>query len=257
MTSPFNSFGAVNASVLTKFALAGYIPTADEFGGTPAIDDAISDAVHDVVQAMPATVRDALQLPSLMKIEARAAAGQTTARIRLVPLVAGKVHIWRGNPVQFTSEPVLATNPWRGVGWNGTAGGIVSPTPPGPTWEIADDAFSVDLATGIVTLAEPLNRNDQVYASCEVDVEAAEYVLPSLADLVVAGAASSLGFKIYAQASAQWEYVTRLGTGYADIVKGLAAGEWIPSELRTIQWWKAPEPDAAAGRIGSVRTFRA
>lgn len=255
MTTAFNDFGATRAAVLLKFKLAGYIPDVEEFGGDDAVDDAMADAVHGIVQAMPALVRDSLQLPSLLKIEARAATGQTSAFIRLVPLVPGKVHLWQGQPAMFTSQPVLQTNPWR----ENQTGGVQapSPTPPSALWENAEDTFSVDYETGEVTLVNPLNRNDQVYVSCEVAIDDPAYALPSLADLVAAGAAASLGFKVYPQASSQWEYVTRLGTGYADTVKALAAGEWVPTELRTLQWWKAPEPDAAEGRIGSVSKYRA
>jgi hypothetical protein len=259
MTTPFNSFGVEQAAVLGKFALGGYVPTAEDFGGTTAIDDAIFDAVNAIVQAMPVTVRNALQLPWLMKIEARAAAGQTTARIPLVPLVAGKIHVWQGNPQMFTTEPVLATNPWRNnsIGFNGQAVMQATPTPPAAQWELADDKFSVDLATGVVTLVDALSRNDQVYASAEVAIDDEDYVLPSMADLVASGAAAMLGYKVYSQASQQWEYVTRLGSAFGDTIKGLQAGEWVPTELRTMQWWKAPEPDAAANRMGSIKKFRA
>ena len=260
MTTAFNDFGATRAAVLLKFKLAGYAPTADEFGGDDAIDDAIADAVHAIVQAMPALVRDSLQLPTLLKIEARAASGQTSAFIRLVPLVEGKVHLWQGQPAMFTSQPVLQTNPWREnqTGWLGIGGvQAPSPTPPSALWENQEDTFSVDYETGEVTLVNPLNRNDQVYVSCEVAIDDPAYVLPSLADLVAAGAAANLGFKVYPQASSQWEYVTRLGAMFGDTVKALAAGEWVPTELRTLQWWKAPEPDTAEGRIGSVSKYRA
>jgi hypothetical protein len=81
--------------------------------------------------------------------------------------------------------------------------------------------------------------------------------MKSLAALAVDGAAYLLGSKVYPQASNEWPYVQRLGTSWTDQLAGLGNGEWVPAELRVIQWWKAPEPDAAEGRLSSVRRYRA
>ncbi len=253
----FNNFGAVTADILSKFAMGGYTPVDADFGGTAALQEALDDAVRGVVQALPALLRDNIQRPELMLCENRAAAGQTTATLKLSPAVAGKTHVWAGMPQSFVSRPILVTNPWqRGTMLVGVqTGGLYLPTPPGSTTELAEDQFTV---TGQnIVLVSGLQRNSLVYATYEVDVENAAFAMPSLADLAVHGAASMLGSKLYPQASAEWAYVSRLSSAWAEGLAGLASGEWVPAELRVIQWWKAPEPDGAEGRVSTVRRYRA
>jgi hypothetical protein len=257
----FNNFGADNADILLKFALAGYVPTDDEFGGAAALTEALEDAVREIVQAMPATLRDAIQRPDLMLVESRATANQTQVFAKLLPLVLGRTHVWAGNPQQFVSKPVLLNFPWERSGYLAAVnlrGGLSMPTPPGAAVEMAEDKFTVNsLTTGQITLVDPLNRNDQVFISYEVDIENVAFAMPSLADLAVTGAASVLGAKLYPQASSQWPYVQSLSESWTNGLEGLATGEWVPAELRVIQWWKAPEPNKAEGRVGSVRRYRA
>jgi hypothetical protein len=253
----FNRFGATYASVLQKFKVAGYDPTVDEFGGQPAIDYELDEATRAIVQAMPARVRDALTLPDLMLVEARASAGQTAFALKLIPTVSGKAHVWVGPPQAFVTRPTLTTDPW----WDRSRAPLMglsnNATPPGTVVELDESQFSIVADTGIGTLVTPCNRNDQIFASYQVDQESASFALPSLADLAVLGASAVLGAKIYPQASSQWEYVARMIETWADGISGLAKGEWVPAEIRTIQWWQAPEPNAAEGRVGSVRKFRA
>jgi len=258
----FNNFGAVNADVLLKFALSGYAPTEDDFGGASAITDALNDAVLAVVQAMPAVIRDMIQRPEFMLVESRATANQTVFFAKsLLPLIVGKTHVWTGNPQQFVSKPVLLNYPWARSGFYigaNTQGGLFLPTPPGSSVELAEDKFTVNsLVTGQITLIEPLNRNDQVFISYEVDIEDATFTLPSLSDLAVLGATSVLGAKVYPQATSQWPYVQSMTEAWAEGVEGLAKGTWVPAELRVLQWWKSPEPNAAEGLVGSVRRYRA
>lgn len=250
----FNNFGASEAGVLLKFTLGGYTPTASEFGGTPTIAAELADKTREVVQAMPAQIRDAIQNPDLMLIETRAAASQTTATLRLIPVVTGKVHIWAGPPQVFTSRPMLMMDPWRDGSFSLTSMGL--PTPPGSIVELPEAGFTVNLTTGVVTLATALNRNDQVYATYQTDIEHASFSLPSLSDLTILGVAASIGAKVYPQASSQWQYVSDMKEAWLAGLEGLATGKWIPAELRTIQWWQAPEPNAAEGLVGSVRKLR-
>ncbi len=115
---------------------------------------------------------------------------------------------------------------------------------------------AVVVATGVVTFTTPLNRNDQVFATYEVDVENASYALLSLQDLALTGAAAMGGSKVYPQASSQWQYVNDQKEAWLSGLEGLAKGDWIPAELRTALWWKAPEPQANDETIGSVRKYR-
>lgn len=249
----YNYFGATEAGVLRKFAIGGYTPTADEFGGAQAVADALADATFGLVQAFPLVALDALQRPDLCNVEARGTEGQTVVAFPafLRPITAGRVHVWRGMPSAFTSRPVLNTDPWQG---GGSYGSLSSPTPSGPVVELPPEGFTVT-ATG-VTLASGLARNEQVFASWDVTVEDAAYAVPSVADWVETGAAASLGPKVYAQATAQWEYVAGLVAEWTATLAALGAGDVVPADLRTLRWWKAPER-AQDNTVGSVRRYRA
>lgn len=250
---PYNYFGATEAGVLRKFAVGGYTPIADDFGGATAVADALADATYALVQALPLTALDALQRPDLCNVEARGTEGQTAVTFPafLRPITANRVHVWRGMPSAFTSRPVLNTDAWQGSGPYGT---LSSPTPSGPVVELPPDGFTVT-STG-VTLATGLARNEQVFASWDVTTEDALYAVPSVADWVETGAASILGPKVYPQATTQWEYVSRLVEEWAALLEALDKGTVTPADLRTLRWWKAPER-AQDNTVGSVRRYRA
>lgn len=250
---PYNYFGATEAGVLRKFAVGGYTPVAEDFGGTQAIADALADAVHALVQAFPLVALDALQRPDLCNVEARGTEGQTAVTFPafLRPITANRVHVWRGMPSAFTSRPVLNTDAWQGGGGYGS---LSSPTPSGPVVELPPEGFTVT-ATGI-TLASGLARNEQVFASWDVTTDDASYAVQSVADWVATGAAAVTGPKVYPQATAQWEYVSRLVEEWASLLAALAKGDVTPADLRTLRWWKAPER-AQDNTVGSVRRYRA
>lgn len=250
----FNLFGATEAQVLTKYATGGYAPTAADFGGSPAVADAIASAAYAVVQAMPPRLLSMLQFPDLQLIEARAADGQTTATLGQLPAVAGKCHIWAGAPQAFASKPVLVTSPWLGD----VAGGyqnLTNPTPIGALVELPESGFTLNPTTGLVTLAVPLSRGWQVYASYEVAITDPTFSLPSVADIVADGAAADLGAKVYPQASSEWAYVARIVERWTNALAEIGAGRLVPTELRARQWWREPDR-TQEGSIGSVRRYR-
>lgn len=250
---PYNYFGATEAGALRKFAVSGYTPVADEFGGSLAVAAALADATHALVQAFPLVALDALQRPDLCAVEARGVEGQTAVTFPafLRPITANRVHVWRGMPSAFTSRPVLNTDAWQG---SGPYGGLSSPTPSGPVVELPPEGFTVT-STG-VTLASGLARNEQVFASWDVTVDDAAYSVPSVADWVELGAAAMLGPKVYAQATAQWEYVSAMVAEWTDLLEALGKGAVTPADLRTVRWWRAPER-AQDNTVGSVRRYRA
>lgn len=255
MTS-YNGWGATEAAVLRAFATGGYAPTAADFGGSPVIADALADAAHAVAQAMPLALLERLERPELERIVARAIAGQTECPLGAGPVVAGSVHVWRGPPQAFASKPVLLTDPWARPGWPAQASAGVQATPSGALVELDESAFTASTsAPWKVTLLDPLNRSDLVFASYEVDVNDSAFIVPSIADAVANGAAASLGMRVYPQASAEWAYVTRLAGEWADYLAELAAGRLVPAELRARQWWQEPDR-VQEGGWGSVRRYR-
>lgn len=250
---PFNYFGATEAALLRKFALAGYTPAADDFGGATAIADALADATHALVQTFPLVALEALQRPDLCLIEARGTAGQTAASFpaALRPAVVARVHVWRGMPSAFTSRPGLETDAWLGEGGYGNPG---SPTPSGSICELPAASF-VATASGI-TLTDGLARNEQVYASWDVNVDDAAYSVPSVADWVLLGAAAATGAKHFPQASAGWALVSGMAEEWGALLEALGKGTVTPAGLRALRWWQAPER-AQDNTIGSVRRYRA
>lgn len=238
-----NRFGATEVDLLAQFTLAGYTATAADLGGSAYIGDELSAAAYQIIQAIPGDTLRRLQEPELCRIVSRATAGQTTATLPLTPAVSGSVHIWRGQPSLFVVRPVLATDDL----------GMVIQSDGGQV-EIAESQFSVAGAT--VTLTTALSRNDQVYATYDVDVGNAAFSVPSLASLVVDGTVAAIGAKLYTQANAEWAFVARKAESFAAAVEALADGTAIPPEVRVLQWWKEPEP-ATAGSWQSIRKFRA
>ena len=249
---PYNRFGATEAMVLQKYAAGAYVPAAADFGGSAAIAAALDDATNALCQAMPLLSLDALQRPDLCNVEARGTAGQTiiTFPAALRPMVAGRVHLWRGMPSAFTSRPVLRTDAWQGPGGYGA---LSSPTPSGPVCELEETDFSVT-ATGVV-LTSGLQRNEQVFGSWDVNVEDAAYSVQSMANWVSDGAAAVLGSKVYSQAQQEWQYVARLLEDWTALIESLGDGSTVPADLRVLRWWKAPER-AQENTVGSVRRFR-
>jgi hypothetical protein len=251
----WNNFGCVIADVMTRFNTGQYVAAVSDFGGIAAVQLEIDDAAETLIQTMPTMIREAIQLPNLMLVEPRATSGQILTKLKILPAILGKTHVWQGPPAVFISRPVLVTDPWNNGVW--AAGYVVSSTPPGAAVELNEDQFIVDPMTGQIVLTTPCNRNDQVYATYETDVESVDFKLPSLASLVSLGAAAALGAKVYPQQSSEWLYVSTMQEKYNDAIADLAKGEWTPAELRTLQWWQAPEPtETEAGTIGSVRKFR-
>lgn len=251
--SAYNAFGADEDAVLRVFATGGYTPAADDFGGSAAIQDAIQDAAHAVAQAMPLPMLRQLTEPDLELIGPRAAEGQSVFPFGTGPVIAGTVHVWAGSPSSFASRPVLATSPWD----RGNVGTWRSPsaTPAGALVELPEDAFTVDVGAGVVILSVSRVRNDMVYASYRVAVDDPAFAVPSVAGMVVTGAAAVLGGKVFPQATSEWAYVQRLAEEWAGYLGEMAAGRLTPPELRVRRWW-APAEKTQEGGLGSVRRLR-
>jgi hypothetical protein len=252
---PFNLFGATAAGVVRSFQTGSYTPDVDEFGGTTAIEDVLADMAGVLLDAMPPRLFQTLTTPDLLRAVPRATAGQTQFTIPAIfrPIVAGSVHVWRGWPAAFQDRPILRTSPDHSDAYAQAQGDDRSSY--SPATELAADAFSVNLSTGVVTLAEAMDADWVAYVSCQVDTESASYAVPSLARILEAGAAGELGARVYSRATDAWALVESLKAGFADAVEATAKGERIPPEIRVCQWWQEVEK-AQANRIGSIRVYR-
>lgn len=230
----YNRFGAVYTAVVALYSGT----QAADFGGQTVIEESMDRAADRIANAMTEGTYKAMTEPQLELVVRRATAGLLTATLGIKPIVAGSLHVWSGQPVLFGIKPQLTVD----QNYNG-----------GPV-ELASTRFSVVTSTGVVTLTQALVADDVVYATYQADVTNAAFSMPSLARLVVRGAAAELGDKLYTESTQEWALVERYRKGFDDDLEALMAGTLVPDELRALRWWQ--EVDRTGPNISSVRLFR-
>ncbi|MBA3588846.1 hypothetical protein [Methylibium sp.] len=232
----YNRFGATTAQLVAMFP--GTVSA--DFGGDAAIQAVQERIAREIAGALvPIAYRVLAEDVTLELVEDYASAGQTSVTVGLVPVVTGTIRLWR-----FSRDAELRTKPRKGVN------------------ELTVSA--IVLATGVVTISDTINLGDKVFASYEIDAEAAAFSWPSVADAVLHGSAALLGSRMYTSAEQQeWALVTdyrakyagRIGSVGEDGVMRMAReGRWQPDELRTLKWWN--EIDTADHSIGSIDLMR-
>lgn len=230
---PYNRFGAVYGSIVALY------PGTDaaDYGGQATIEEALDRAVDQVAQAMPEQVYRALATPDFERIVARATAGQTVLpAVARLPVIAGTMHLWRGQPSDFLGRPVLLTEFGDGLA------------------EQASSAFTLVAATGVVTLASGLILNDQVFVSYEADTSSGSFTAPSLGRLAVRGAAAELGSRLYSESNQEWKLVDAYRQAFLTDLEALRTGALIPDEIRARVYWSEPTPRSS--QVGSVVLHR-
>jgi hypothetical protein len=248
-----NRFGATAANVIAKYTVGTYTPSADDFGGTTVIEQALDSYTWEVEQALTPRVFANLTEPDLQLVERRATSGQTTVTLGFLPVITGKTHIWVGQPAQFQDRPMLITDPRLFSDGYGSRSYV--PSSNGAMVELSSTLFSVVVSTGVVTLSTALNQDDVVYASYQVDTESVDFSVPSLADMVETGAAAEIGSKVYPRGDSAWQLVSTQADNFARGIERLSAGTWIPSELRLARWWQEIEK-VQTQTVGSVKVCR-
>lgn len=229
----YNRFGCLASNVVDLYPDT---VTAD-YGSAAIIEEAIDHAVEQIANAMPEGLYRQISGIDLECVVRRATTGQTVCPgTTLRPLVAGSVRVWRGMPTWFQTQPLPAE--------------LIGAGSYGVPVDLSSDQFTVNLATGAVTLAQPLALGEQVYVSAEVDTASASYSLPSLARLAARGAAGELGARLYSDQTNEWKLVTILRQDFVDGLNLLAAGKLIPDEVRLARYWTDPAP--AAGGMQSI-----
>lgn len=233
----YNYFGATEAQLLAMYPGA----VVADFGAAGSAAAVLARIAREVSAAFTVEVYRCLaEVVQLEMIEDYAAAGQTTVTLGLLPIVTGTVHIWvRSQGDDLSTKPVL-----------GAGEATVS---------------SVNLATGAVVLSSALALGDKVFATYEINAEDSAFSWPSVADVVLLGAAAEMGARLYTQADQAWALVTEYQGRYRGtyvVTEGGAqarsrTGTWIPDELRTLRWWEEIERSQPEGGIGSVRRYRA
>jgi hypothetical protein len=244
----YNRFGAVFSDVVALYPGS----VADDFGGQATIEAAIDTAVDVVAGAITGQTYQAITEPQLLMVVRGATAGQTTFTLPILPVVAGTVHLWTGVPRLFQVKPRLLNDPMPPSGGTLTysAGYGVA----GPQVELDRAAYTVNTTSGLVTLNMGLDLDMVVYASYQVDTNAAAYAVPSLARCAVRGAAEELGARIYSDGQQEWGLVGAYGKQFSDRIAAMRSGVYIPDEVRLLRWWNEIERAGSAG--GSVRFQR-
>ena len=227
-----NRFGAVYTAVPSLYQGS----VAADFGGQTVIETAMDRAVDAIVASMPERIFQQVQEIDLEQVVRRGVAGTTVLpATSMKPLVFGSVRVWRGDRLEFDIRPSVGSS----------SNGIP---------DISASLFSVVLATGVVTLIDPLANEEVVYVSAEVDTENAAYSVPSIARMVAVGAAGQLGEVLYSEGNQEWRLVEMYRTAFDDYLKGLQAGSVIPDEVRRGRYWSSPAP--LSGISGSVELIR-
>ena len=231
----FNRFGAVFTSVIALYPGTA----AADYGGQATIEEAIDRAVDRILAAMPEVIHNQIASPELILVVQRATAGQTTTTLQLLPGISGTGRVWVGQPSQFQERPQQSPALFQDVG----------------QVELATSAYSINYASGLVTLTTPMAANDQLYATYDVDATNASFAAASLARMAVRGAASELGSRLYSEANQEWLLVDKYENSFKESIDALSDGTWIPEELRFLKWWKEAERTTVGG-AASIRLPR-
>ncbi len=252
----FNRFGAVYADVVSMYpgtVLADY--DGGGSSGQTVIEGVLDRIAREVASALTPEVYKQITEVDCEQIVRYATEGQTTATLGLTPTLAGNVHLWvypslaameltdREDGIALDDiwykKPVLGSNELSG--------------------------YAVTAATGAITGLPALSVGDRVYASYYVDVDSSSFSMPSVKDIVLLGAASELGARLYSDAMQEWKLVSDYKDRYRGSFVAAAneqgqlgrafAGTFVPDELRKLTYWTEVER-VSDTEFGSARLYR-
>jgi hypothetical protein len=246
----WNRFGQVYTNLLNLFpdtVLTDYATNGQT--GDVIIGNVFDRITREIVRAMPPAVVESLYQVDAEEVVRYATAGQTTFSLGIVPMINGTLHLWQYPSLAAMESPVLY----------GYAIEFSFRRPVKGFNEIAAGSYTYNPTSGLVTLAGPmvggLSVGQRIFATYDVDVENATFAMPSLADVVLYGAAAELGSSLYTDAAAQWGRVTDYKNRFDGVIENLEAGTWVPDEIRRLHHWVEVTPKNA--EIKSVRIHRA
>jgi hypothetical protein len=224
-----------------------------DFGTNGITGDVIIGNVFDritreLVRAMPPAVLESLYQVDAEQVIRYAFAGQTTMYCSLLPLISGSVHLWRYPSLAALESPILY----------GYAVDFSFRRPVKGFNEIDPSQYTVNLTSGLLTLgssyAPGVAIGERFFATYDVDVENALFAMPSLADIVLYGAAAELGSSLYSDGSEQWSRVTSYKERFDGVIEDLQDGTWVPDEIRRLHHWVEVTPKNA--EVKSIRVHR-
>ncbi len=259
-TTRFNKFGATASDVVAMYP--GTILADYDGGGTAgeAIIEGVLDRIaREVASAMSPEVYKQITEVDCQEVVKYATANQTSFTLGIAPIVAGSVHLW--------IYPPIASLELRQYGLNDYSGSMCSDEyfrkPVLGYGEVATTDYSVAASTGVVSYTGPaLGTGCRVYASYNTDITADTFALPSVSDIVLLGAASELGARLFSEGTQEWKLVDEYRSRYrgafdasdSGVMKRALSGEWLPDELRALTYFV--ELDRKSEQVSSVRTYR-
>lgn len=239
----FNRFGSAYTDVVAMYP--GTVVTDYDAGGSAGqtkVEAAMDRACRRFAMALsPDVFRQMTKIDCEQPVR-YATEGQATFTLGLGPMVSGTLHLWRypaplaigqgiiSNGYDFTIKPQF--------GWLEETGFATSGT-----------------ATVTVTPATTLTLGQRIFASYEVDNDAATFAMPSIADLCLYGAAVELGAFLYSEGTQEWKLVEEYRKRWEDALKAATDGSWIPDELRKLNYWQ--EVERSSDEVKSVVRYRA
>ncbi len=241
----FNRFGATYDQVVALYpgsVLADY----DDGGaaGQTKIEAVLDRIARDVSAALTPEAYRQMTEVDCEEVVRYATADQTTATLGLLPATAGTLHLWR------------YPNPELGYAGSSVGDGSSSDAfTRKPRFGVNElTGYTLTAATGAIADITALAVGERLFASYNVNVDAATFAMSSVADLVILGTASELGARLYSHDMQEWKLVEEYRTRFATQMAGARAGEWIPDELRKLRYWT--ELERTSDDVRSVRLYR-
>lgn len=253
----YNRFGATYDQVTALFP--GTVVTDYDAGGVSGqnnIEGVMDRITREVAAALtPECYKQMTEVDAQLVVR-YATSGQASFTPGITPLIAGTMHLWR-----YPSLVAVMPGVPSGLGGPSTLGDWAYRKPTVGFNEVPAVNY-VPAGQVVNFVGITLTVGERVFASYDVDVDNAGFSMPSLADIVLLGAAAELGKRLYADGSQEWtlveEYKARYRGAYVasegGVIAKAFAGNWIPDELRKLTYWENVE--RVSPEVSSVRIYR-
>ncbi len=251
-TTRFNQFGATPTQLLALYpgtVLADY--DGGGVNGSAVITDALARISREVASSFTPEVYMQLTQVDCEWLVRYATLNQATSTFGITPIMAGTAHlwlfpslasmnsidIWRQSPIYYVYDlDFFYRKPVKGY-----------------NELLLGQDYSISGST--VTWIRQLNAGERIYATYDVNNADSAFAMPSVGDMVLLGAAAELGSRLYSEATQEWKLVTQYSDRYKAWLTSIGKGEWIPDELRALNYWKEVERKSDAN-VDSVRNYR-
>ena len=230
---PYNNFGLTVASVVNSFVTGSIDATqmTADLGGNAIIQDVMDDVTYEVVNSMCDNLRTKLgPTVELEQLSPKGGLTDPTASLTLgLTTVTSVTSLW-----QFASPPYDRPNALN---------------------NISTDYYSTTITDGVATITGSFDFGEAtfVYVTYEIDTDSADYSIPSIAAIVKQGVVARIGNRVYSDENS-WNYIKVIKKDYDLKLEKLSACDWVPVELKKLNWWKSPHKAGGASTIPWYRS---